>query len=194
MCFCKVVKYTVEADTRRKRSPRVRFQDRPNDTFTGSLSLLSSRSNCQTLQLNVVVWFQLFCRVNMPQHPCVTNRFNPSMSNHFTVSSHGQIETCGFYSERVLKRTNAPIQAVLAESGLLSNSEPWSETLWKNWGSDNSKIIQPEKMWWWFHSVTQCFLFLQINFQKECGSDNKCSSNLQMSAQFVYENSEPYPR
>nr|XP_046233031.1 integrin alpha-3b [Scatophagus argus] len=34
----------------------------------------------------------------------------------------------------------------------------------------------------------------EINFQKECGSDNKCSSNLQMTAEFVDENDKPYPR
>ncbi|XP_030256135.1 integrin alpha-3b isoform X2 [Sparus aurata] len=34
----------------------------------------------------------------------------------------------------------------------------------------------------------------EIHFQKECGSDNKCSSNLQMKAEFVDENDKPYPR
>lgn len=53
----KAVNYTVEADTGRKRSPRIRFQDNQDDTFTGSLSLTSSKSKCQTLKLNVLVWF-----------------------------------------------------------------------------------------------------------------------------------------
>ncbi|XP_056221249.1 integrin alpha-3b isoform X2 [Seriola aureovittata] len=34
----------------------------------------------------------------------------------------------------------------------------------------------------------------EINFQKECGSDNKCSSNLKLRAQFVDSNKKPYPR
>ncbi|XP_041829357.1 integrin alpha-3b isoform X2 [Melanotaenia boesemani] len=34
----------------------------------------------------------------------------------------------------------------------------------------------------------------EINFQKECGSDNKCTSNLQLKAQFVDEQTRPYPR
>lgn len=39
------------------------------------------------------------------------------------------------------------------------------------------------------------FNFIQINFQKECGADNKCSSNLQLTAQFADEKQEtPYPR
>ncbi|XP_026877673.2 integrin alpha-3b isoform X2 [Electrophorus electricus] len=33
----------------------------------------------------------------------------------------------------------------------------------------------------------------EINFQKECGSDNKCSSNLQLKAQFVNEQQTPFP-
>ncbi|XP_062298399.1 integrin alpha-3b [Scomber scombrus] len=34
----------------------------------------------------------------------------------------------------------------------------------------------------------------EIHFQKECGSDNKCTSNLQLNAQFVDDNKKPYPR
>ncbi|XP_040885313.1 integrin alpha-3b [Toxotes jaculatrix] len=34
----------------------------------------------------------------------------------------------------------------------------------------------------------------EINFQKECGTDNKCTSNLQLSAQFVDNEEKPYPR
>lgn len=48
------------------------------------------------------------------------------------------------------------------------------------------------------HSSVRCvilwFHFLQINFKKECGLDNKCSSNLQMTAQFADEKGEIYPR
>lgn len=65
--------YTIEVDTGRKRSTRVRFQDNPNDIFTRSLSLPSSKSKCQTVKLNVVVGFKLFYRIKVPQYPCVTN-------------------------------------------------------------------------------------------------------------------------
>ncbi|XP_065805378.1 integrin alpha-3b isoform X1 [Labrus bergylta] len=34
----------------------------------------------------------------------------------------------------------------------------------------------------------------EIHFQKECGSDNQCSSNLQLKAQFVDNDDKPYPR
>lgn len=54
--LCKAIKYKVEADERR-RSPRVRFKDNNDDTYTGSLSLPSSKEKCQTLKLFVVVGF-----------------------------------------------------------------------------------------------------------------------------------------
>ncbi|KAM9716645.1 integrin alpha-3b [Menidia menidia] len=34
----------------------------------------------------------------------------------------------------------------------------------------------------------------EINFQKECGQDNKCTSNLQLTAQFADQKDNPYPR
>ncbi|CAJ1080794.1 integrin alpha-3 [Xyrichtys novacula] len=34
----------------------------------------------------------------------------------------------------------------------------------------------------------------EIHFQRECGSDNRCSSNLQMKAQYVDDDGNPYPR
>ncbi|XP_066522557.1 integrin alpha-3b [Hoplias malabaricus] len=34
----------------------------------------------------------------------------------------------------------------------------------------------------------------EINFKKECGSDNTCSSNLQVKAEFAKEHGEPFPR
>lgn len=33
----------------------------------------------------------------------------------------------------------------------------------------------------------------QINFHKECGADNRCSSNLQLQAKFADENFVPFP-
>uniref|UniRef100_A0A3Q2DMH7 Integrin, alpha 3a n=1 Tax=Cyprinodon variegatus TaxID=28743 RepID=A0A3Q2DMH7_CYPVA len=37
------------------------------------------------------------------------------------------------------------------------------------------------------------YLVIQIHFQKSCGSDNVCQSNLHMEAQFTDENHEPFP-
>ncbi|KAK7919786.1 hypothetical protein WMY93_011070 [Mugilogobius chulae] len=34
----------------------------------------------------------------------------------------------------------------------------------------------------------------EINFQKQCGADNRCSSNLQLTAQYVDDKEKPYPR
>lgn len=39
-----------------------------------------------------------------------------------------------------------------------------------------------------------CCVFPQINFHKECGDDNTCSSNLQLKAIFAGENYIPFPR
>lgn len=54
--LCQAIKYTVEADERR-RSSRVRFKDNNDNTYTGSLSLPSSKQKCQILQLFVMVGF-----------------------------------------------------------------------------------------------------------------------------------------
>lgn len=53
--LCKAMKYTVEADTGRIRSPRVFFQNNNAASYTGLLSLPSSKYICDTLQLGVVV-------------------------------------------------------------------------------------------------------------------------------------------
>lgn len=53
--LCKAIKYTVEADKRRRIS-RVRFKNNTN-IYTGSLSLPSSKQKCQTLKLFVMVRF-----------------------------------------------------------------------------------------------------------------------------------------
>lgn len=37
-------------------------------------------------------------------------------------------------------------------------------------------------------------LSLQIEFQKECGSDNKCYSNLQLQSSFITDQNQPLPR
>uniref|UniRef100_A0A3Q2XZP6 Integrin, alpha 3b n=1 Tax=Hippocampus comes TaxID=109280 RepID=A0A3Q2XZP6_HIPCM len=49
------VKYTVEADIDRRRSPRVRFQDNRDNTYTGLLTLPASKSQCHRLNLNTPV-------------------------------------------------------------------------------------------------------------------------------------------
>lgn len=42
--------------------------------------------------------------------------------------------------------------------------------------------------------LTGTSLSLQIEFQKECGSDNKCYSNLQLQSSFVTDQNQPLPR
>uniref|UniRef100_A0A674ML96 Integrin, alpha 3b n=1 Tax=Takifugu rubripes TaxID=31033 RepID=A0A674ML96_TAKRU len=124
------VNYTIEADTGRKRSPRVRFQDNLDDTFTGSLSLPSSKSKCQTVKLNVLT---------------------PVMDK--------------------LK----PVDFSLSVS--LSEPKPKSRRSLQN--LDSYPILSHDQ---------KLSEIAEINFQKECGTDNKCSSNLQVSARFIDEN------
>ncbi|CAG04405.1 unnamed protein product, partial [Tetraodon nigroviridis] len=130
------VNYTVEADSGRKRSPRVHFQDNQDDTFTGSLSLSSSSSNCQTLKLIVL--------------PPVMDKLKPV---DFTLS--------------------------------VSLSEPKPKSRQSLQNLDSFPILSHDQ------KLTEK---TEINFQKECGADNKCSSNLQMSAKFIDDSSKPYPR
>lgn len=131
------VKYTVEADMERRRSPRVRFQDNNDDTYTGLLSLSSSSSKpkCQDIKLFVV-------------EP-VRDKLEP-----------------------VVFSLNMSLQEQKAKARRSVQN------------LDSFPILSQEQ------KLTQR---TEINFQKECGSDNKCSSNLQMTAQFV-DNKTPYPR
>uniref|UniRef100_A0A3Q3VQM3 Uncharacterized protein n=1 Tax=Mola mola TaxID=94237 RepID=A0A3Q3VQM3_MOLML len=122
------VKYTVEADIERRRSPRVRFKDNNDDTYTGFLSLPSSKSKCHTLKLNIDI---------------VRDKLEPVVFS-LNISLHEQ--------------------------------KPKSRRSLQN--LDSFPIISQEQ------KLSQR---TEINFQKECGSDNKCSSNLQMTAQFVDE-------
>ncbi|KAK2820761.1 hypothetical protein Q5P01_023720 [Channa striata] len=127
--------YTVEADTGRRRSPRVIFKENNAATYTGTLSLPSSKYTCETLKLGVV----------MP----VRDKLEPVV---FSLSMF-------------LKEQN-------------TNSGPTLKNL------DSFPILSPEQ------KLTQK---TEINFQKECGLDNKCTSNLQLTAKFINEQEQPYP-
>ncbi|KAM8836033.1 integrin alpha-3b isoform 2-T3 [Spinachia spinachia] len=127
------VKYTVEADVERRRSPRVRFL---NTDDTGLLSLPSSQKICHTLKLIVMA------PVRDKLQPVV---FSLSLS--------------------------------LGEQNLKSRRSLQN--------LDSFPIISQEQ------KLTQR---AEINFQSECGLDNKCSSNLQLKAHFADEEYQPYPR
>ncbi|XP_026206935.1 integrin alpha-3b [Anabas testudineus] len=131
------VKYTVNADVGRLRGPRVHFQNNNAATYTGFLSLPSSKYTCDTLELGVVT------PVRDKLEPVV---FNLSMA----------LEEPKAKSRQTLQNLDSfPIL------------------------SSGQKLTQRT----------------EINFQKECGSDNKCSSNLQVTAKFADEKQEkPYPR
>uniref|UniRef100_A0A4W6DNU9 Integrin, alpha 3b n=1 Tax=Lates calcarifer TaxID=8187 RepID=A0A4W6DNU9_LATCA len=121
------VKYTVEADTERRRSPRVRFQSNNDDTYTGLLSLQSSKSTCSELKLFVVA--------------PVRDKLE-SVVFSLNISLHEQKPK----SRRSLQNLDSfPVL------------------------SQGQKLTQKD----------------EIDFQKECGSDNKCSSNLQLTAKFL---------
>ncbi|XP_068161196.1 integrin alpha-3b [Antennarius striatus] len=130
------VKYTVEADMERRRSPRVRFLDNKDDTFTGLLSLPSSKSKCHTLKLFVVA--------------PVRDKLEPVVFS-LNLSLHEQ-----------KPKARRSVQN-LDSFPILSHDQKLSQRT-------------------------------EINFQKECGSDNRCSSNLQVKAQFVDDEEKPYPR
>uniref|UniRef100_A0A3Q1ELN9 Integrin, alpha 3b n=1 Tax=Acanthochromis polyacanthus TaxID=80966 RepID=A0A3Q1ELN9_9TELE len=128
-----MVKYTVEADMERRRSPRVRFQANNDDTYTDILSLSSS------LEYNS--WVNLQGPVRDKLEPVVFS-LNISLQEQKT-------------------KARRSVQNL-----------------------DSFPILSQEQ------KLTQR---TEINFQKECGSDNKCSSNLQMTAQFVDNKEHPYP-
>ncbi|KAK2884940.1 integrin alpha-3b isoform X2 [Channa argus] len=130
-----MVSYTVEADTGRRRSPRVSFKDNNGATYTGILSLPSSKYTCHTLNLGVVT--------------PVRDKLEPVIFS-LSMSLDGQNHKFG----------------------------PTLENL------DSFPILSPEQ---------KLIQKTEINFQKECGLDNKCSSNLQLTAQFVNEKEQPYP-
>ncbi|XP_044035670.1 integrin alpha-3b isoform X2 [Siniperca chuatsi] len=130
------VKYTVEADIERRGSPRVRFKDSKDNTYTGFLSLPSSKSMCHTLNLTAV------------------------------TPVRDKLEL-----------------VVFSLSMSLYEQKPKSRRALQN--LDSFPILSQEQ------KLSQR---TEINFQKECGSDNKCSSNLQVTAQFVDEEEKPYPR
>ncbi|XP_068439237.1 integrin alpha-3b isoform X2 [Clinocottus analis] len=130
------VKYTVEADMERRRSPRVRFQKDNDDTNTGFLSLLSSKPTCHTLKLTVVA--------------PVRDKLKPVV----------------FFLNMSLHNKDFKIRRSLQNL-------------------DSYPILSQEQ---------NCTQKAEISFQKECGSDNKCSSNLQLTANFVDNQDKPYPR
>lgn len=125
-CFmslpCKAIKYTVEADMLR-RSPRVHFKDANgnSDTSTGSLSLPSSRSKCETLKLYVLVRLltcQQWCNCIHRPVACFIetceNRVPPG-------TCQGQTGPGGLFPQLIHPRTEAQIQTSAAKPGLLPN-------------------------------------------------------------------------
>ncbi|XP_051925586.1 integrin alpha-3b isoform X2 [Hippocampus zosterae] len=130
------VKYTVEADIDRRRSPRVRFQDNGDNTYMGLLTLPASKSQCHRLNLNVVV------PLRDKLEPVV---FSLNMS----------LDEQKPKSRRAIQNLDSfPIL------------------------SQNQKLTQRREM----------------NFHKECGADNKCTSNLQLKAHFADNKEKPFPR
>ncbi|KAM4624015.1 integrin alpha-3b [Polymixia lowei] len=131
------VKYTVEADMERRRSPRVRFLGNKDAgvTYTGLLTMPSTKPRCQVLDLTVMA------AVRDKLEPVV---FSLNMSLHEQKPKRRSFQNLDSF----------PIL------------------------SQKQKLTQRT----------------EINFQKECGSDNKCTSNLQLTAKFVNNKEKPYRR
>ncbi|XP_044193491.1 integrin alpha-3b [Thunnus albacares] len=130
------VKYTVEADMERRRSPRVHFQANNDDTYTGFLTLPSSKTRCNLLNLILA--------------GPVRDKLEPVVFS-LNISLHEQKPK----SKRSLQ--NLDFFPIFSQEQKLTKRT-------------------------------------EINFQKECGSDNKCTSNLQLTAQFVDDGRKAYPR
>lgn len=130
-----MVTYIVEADRERRGSSRVRFQNDIN-TYTGNLTMTSSKTACETLKLFVV------------------------------EPVRDKLEPVVFFLN-------------------FSLYEPIPRARRAPQNLDFFPILSPEQ---------KSSRRTEIHFQKACGSDNKCTSNLQLTAKFVEENEEkPYP-
>ncbi|XP_015254486.1 PREDICTED: integrin alpha-3 [Cyprinodon variegatus] len=129
-----IVDFTVNADAGRRIS-RVRFQNN-DQTYSGSLTLKSSNSVCESLKLSVVE------PVRDKLEPVV---FSLNMS--------------------------------------LQKQQPRARRSMQN--LDFFPILSQEQ------KLTQR---TEINFQKECGLDNKCTSNLKLSAAFADKDDIAFPR
>lgn len=130
------VRYTLKADMDTRKSARVVFQDNNADTYNGLVTLPSSKTQCETLKLSVVV---------------------------------------------PLRDKLEPVVFSLNIS--LQEQKPKARRTLQN--LDSYPIFSQEQ------KLTQR---TEINFQKECGLDNMCSSNLQLTAQYVDDKEKPYPR
>uniref|UniRef100_A0A8C7Z7B5 Integrin, alpha 3b n=1 Tax=Oryzias sinensis TaxID=183150 RepID=A0A8C7Z7B5_9TELE len=152
--------------------------------FTVDLS--SSKSICETLKVFVKVISHLLACLFIIQ------LFNNAVS--YADTCEGQTGRCAFFHQHVAARTNFKGQALPAELGLLPCFEPGPETCPQSRGT-TLRMLQSRKTSLIFKLKQSLFLlfFLQIHFQKECGTDNKCSSNLQLKAQFVDDKETPYP-
>ncbi|KAM6897820.1 integrin alpha-3b [Xenentodon cancila] len=129
-----VVEYTVEADMRRIRSPRVRFQN-SGSTYSESMSIPSSKPVCHEMHLTVVE------PVRDKLEPVV---FSLNMSLQEQKPKARRLQNLDFFP-------------VLSQEQKLSQRA-------------------------------------EINFQKECGLDNKCTSNLQLTAKFTDNEGHAFPR
>uniref|UniRef100_A0AAX7SQ70 Integrin alpha-2 domain-containing protein n=1 Tax=Astatotilapia calliptera TaxID=8154 RepID=A0AAX7SQ70_ASTCA len=128
-------KPVIEADRERRGSSRVRFQNDIN-TYTGNLTMTSSKTACETLKLFVV------------------------------EPVRDKLEPVVFFLN-------------------FSLYEPIPRARRAPQNLDFFPILSPEQ---------KSSRRTEIHFQKACGSDNKCTSNLQLTAKFVEENEEkPYP-
>ncbi|XP_061564634.1 integrin alpha-3b [Cololabis saira] len=129
-----VVEYTVEADMRRIRSPRVRFQN-GGIKYSSTMSIPSSKPICHDVRLTVL-------------EP-VRDKLEP-----------------------VVFSLNMSLQDQKPKGRRLQNLDSFPVL------SQEQKLSERA----------------EINFQKACGSDNKCTSNLQLTAKFIDNKGNPYPR
>lgn len=108
-----------------------------------------------------------------------------------TDSCEGQTSAHSVHSERVSKRAEGSSTANTPESGWFPCAERSADPDRQNRGTN--QFTFPSQLNRKLCSQLGC-VCPQINFHKECGDDNMCSSNLQLKATFTDENHIPFPR
>ncbi|XP_058476580.1 integrin alpha-3b [Solea solea] len=155
----------------------------PCITATLCMSFTLSNGN-KDFKKNIMVQYTVEADMERRRSPRV--RFEDNNSDTYTgiISLPASKTTCDTRKLYVVAPVTDKLEPVVFSLKLsLHEQKPKSRRSVQN--LDSFPILSQEQ------KLTQR---TEINFQNECGSDNKCSSNLQLTAQFVDNEEKPYPR